>query len=433
MPKLKPKRILYVELVGRGEFLWTLPLAKALKERGHDVQFLTFRKNEEDCRAAGVKFREWVTPPWRGSTAGFGDSRPYHGRWIRQGIYSWRLRADLQNAAIPGLYEIIEEESRTADLLVAARHNALGAHLAYEKLGVPLVGLYPQPAPLRSCFHEPGLPIPEGSDWPRRAARSLYWWGIDLVVDHFQLPEFNRQRRRLGLHPIRRPFHGWVHSAGLNVGFFPEFFGPVQPDWPPNLVLAGFPLPAYGESAAPPAGLSDFLKAGEAPVVFTRGSHTYLASAFFEKAVEVCARLGVRGVLAGNASGFDSRRLPPSVMAPGYIPFEALLPRASAIVHHGGIGTTGHSLAAGLPQVITPMINDQFYNARRARQLGVANVLGPNEWSAESIARALKDVLGSPEIRRRSLALRDEVRRETRLEAACVAIEDYWRRASDTS
>lgn len=66
-------------------------------------------------------------------------------------------------------------------------------------------------------------------------------------------------------------------------------------------------------------------------------------------------------------SGFRVGREPPfpTVIAPGFVPFETLLRRAAAIVHHGGIGTTLHALTAGIPQLIPPMFDDQFYNARR--------------------------------------------------------------------
>ena len=66
------------------------------------------------------------------------------------------------------------------------------------------------------------------------------------------------------------------------------------------------------------------------------------------------------------------RRLPPGALHLPYVPFSALLPRLSGLVHHGGIGTSAQALAAGIPQLVVPFAHDQFDNAARLRRLGVA-------------------------------------------------------------
>jgi UDP:flavonoid glycosyltransferase YjiC (YdhE family) len=323
------------------------------------------------------------------------------------------------------LFEFVQREFQAGPLLVAARHNALGARLAHERLGVPLVGLYPTPGALRTCYDEPGLPIPEGNAWPLRLARGAVWWSIDQVADHFLLPTFNGYRRQLGLPAIRRPFHRWVESPGLNVGLFAECFSPIQPDWPANLVLAGFPVASTQETPPLPPRLTRFLDAGDAPIVFTRGSHVDMAPAFFAKAVEICRQLGRRAVLAGSAPGFDEQTLPATVCAPGFVSFDALLPRAAAIVHHGGIGTTALALASGIPQVVTPMFDDQFYNACRVARLGVGCRLARRDWSVSRFAETLETQLTSPQVRARCQQLASAVRRQSRLEEGCRAIERY--------
>ena len=52
-------------------------------------------------------------------------------------------------------------------------------------------------------------------------------------------------------------------------------------------------------------------------------------------------------------------------------PLSELFPRVDAIIHHGGIGSTGRSLMVGKPQLIVPFNGDQFDNARRVKQLGI--------------------------------------------------------------
>jgi hypothetical protein len=44
----------------------------------------------------------------------------------------------------------------------------------------------------------------------------------------------------------------WWHSLDLIIGIFPDCYGPPQPDWPPQMKLAGFPmLPGWNTVAFP--------------------------------------------------------------------------------------------------------------------------------------------------------------------------------------
>jgi rhamnosyltransferase subunit B len=85
--------------------------------------------------------------------------------------------------------------------------------------------------------------------------------------------------------------------------------------------------------------------------------------------------------------------MPPWALAVNYAPFDLLLPRLRALVHHGGIGTGAQALAAGLPQGFVPFAHDQFDNAQRWQQQGVGLILGRRGW-----ARALKQLLNDPAI-----------------------------------
>jgi sterol 3beta-glucosyltransferase len=48
-----------------------------------------------------------------------------------------------------------------------------------------------------------------------------------------------------------------------------------------------------------------------------------------------------------------------------------LFPQIDAAMHHGGAGTTGASLRAGLPTIIKPFFGDQFFWSARVQRLGV--------------------------------------------------------------
>jgi UDP:flavonoid glycosyltransferase YjiC (YdhE family) len=85
--------------------------------------------------------------------------------------------------------------------------------------------------------------------------------------------------------------------------------------------------------------------------------------------------------------------LPPGVAHFDYVPFSQVLPRAAALVHHGGIGTCAQGLAAGVPQVVMPLAHDQPDNADRLRRLGVSRTLMPKRFGGPALAATLDELL----------------------------------------
>ena len=76
-----------------------------------------------------------------------------------------------------------------------------------------------------------------------------------------------------------------------------------------------------------------------------------------------------------------------------YVPFSQVLPRAAALVHHGGIGTCAQGLAAGVPQMVMPLAHDQPDNADRLRRLGVSRTVMPKRFHGPALAATLDDLL----------------------------------------
>src|SRR5205085_2800708 len=95
------------------------------------------------------------------------------------------------------------------------------------------------------------------------------------------------------------------------------------------------------------------------------------------------------------------------------IPHDWLFPRAAAVVHHGGAGTTAAALRAGIPSVVVPFMADQPFWGRRIFHLGAGPRPLPRRLlSAERLAEALRQAVGDPAIRRRALNLGRRIRAE---------------------
>ena len=119
-------------------------------------------------------------------------------------------------------------------------------------------------------------------------------------------------------------------------------------------------------------------------------------------------------------------------MAP-YAPFSELFPRAAAIVHQAGIGTTAQALRAGKPMLIVPFSHHQPDNAARMVRLGVARVIGRRQYSAPTAADALRGLLDDPSYSARATAAAAQIHRDKGAGTAADVIEEVLEDAAPKS
>ncbi|MFI1235305.1 macrolide family glycosyltransferase [Nocardia salmonicida] len=95
-----------------------------------------------------------------------------------------------------------------------------------------------------------------------------------------------------------------------------------------------------------------------------------------------------------------------------WVPQRAILERADAFVTHAGMGGCGEGLLAGVPMIAVPQGAEQFMNADRLVELGVARRIDTAEVTAQNLRSALNDLIGDPEVARRSAQLRTRAQAE---------------------
>jgi UDP:flavonoid glycosyltransferase YjiC (YdhE family) len=234
-------------------------------------------------------------------------------------------------------------------------------------------------------------------------------------------------RRELGLPEGANPIFDAKHSPGLVLALFSRVLGDPQPDWPPNTLITGF---AFYDGDAGKLDLSpelqSFLAAGPPPLVFTLGSAAVMAAGdFYEQSASAIEMLGERAILlVGNEPhNRPSRALSEKICIAQYAPFSKIFPRASVIVHQGGVGTTAQALKAGRPMLVMPYSHDQPDNARRVRHLGVANVIQRKEYLAETAATKIRDLLEDVTYGQRAAEVARAIAQEDGVATACDALE----------
>jgi UDP:flavonoid glycosyltransferase YjiC (YdhE family) len=249
-----------------------------------------------------------------------------------------------------------------------------------------------------------------------------------FILDKVFAPEINRFRLSLDLPAIQSIFGGWMHSPQMNIGLFPEWFAPPQPDWPPQTQLTGFVF--YDKQKAGKdvsEDLEDFLNAGSPPIIFTAGTAMKHAGQFFRDCIEACQRIGQRGILLSQHPEQLPAELPQGIRHFPYVPFSSVLPRARALVHHGGIGTTAQAIAAGIPHVIRPMAHDQPDTALRVEGLDIGAALNPKNFNATTLASRLDVLISSNSVLERCKSFASKIHPAQALSDTCDLIEDLAR------
>ena len=362
-------------------FIW---LGKLLMARGYRVTMVTTVIFAEAAEAAGIGFVGLGTVE---EIEAIGNDR----RIWKLGIGT-KLVLDHAVAWSPRYLEAVENLG-SVDLMMAPL-TAFGARLAREKHGIPLITVHLQPMVFMSAYETPLLH--PSFAWLRALPVGLrrFLFSLPNAVDLLALPGIRRICRDIGVPPPRSIWREWWHSPDGVLALFPAWFGTPQPDWPPHLFQADFPMEDLTAELAMQPELADFLAAGEKPVVFTPGSANVQAGKFFASAEEAVKRLGIRAVFVTRMENQITPGMVGRILQVDFVPFSKLLGHASAFVHHGGVGTMAQGFRAGVPQLVMAMSHDQPDNAERLRKLGSGIALMAQDFTPERVTDELARLLG---------------------------------------
>lgn len=418
-----PRRIVLATWGSFGDLHPFMALGLGLRARGHQVVLATTDIYREKVEGEGLEFRRMRPdmPPTEEITAlirKIMDPKQGTKTVIKEGLMPH----------VRDQYADLMEAAAGADVLLNHPIVHTGPLVA-EKLGIPWVDCMLQPMLLLSS-HEPPVP----PEMPALAA--LYRlgpgfnrWFMKLTKKMFRSwgEPVDQLRQEVGLPPGGCPIFEAHFSPYLNLALFSEMLGAPQPDWPQPTVQCGFPFyDRLSAGSGMPPDLQAFLDRGPAPIVFTLGtSAVFTAGDFYQESIEAVQRLGRRAVLLVGQEGLNElpSPLPEGIIGAAYAPHSELFARAAAIVHQGGVGTTGQALRAGKPTLIVPFAHDQPDNAVRVARRGGARWILRSRYNARSAERELRLLLEDPEYARRADEVGRRVRAEDGVDTACDAIE----------
>jgi UDP:flavonoid glycosyltransferase YjiC (YdhE family) len=345
---------------------------------------------------------------------------------LRRGLI--RVGRELLLPALRATYEDTLAAAEGADLLVS--QVPLAARLVAEKTGVAWASTTHIPLFFFSAHDPPVLPVAPFLTRKLRPLGPAFWGAVLRFSKWATRPlarPWYRLRAELGLPPAREGNPLDSHSPALVLALFSKLLADKQPDWPPQTVVTGLPLYDGGGAGLPPE-LVRFLDGGPQPVVFTLGTAVAAAAGrFFAHSAAAAKLLGRRAVLILKDARNRPPALPDGVAAFDYAPFSELFGRAAAVVHHGGVGTTGLAMRAGRPMLVMPCSWDQPDNAARVVRLGIARSIPRHRYTPGHAAAELRRLLEDPAYSRRALEVGEQVRQEDGVGAACDALERLLR------
>lgn len=398
-------RILLAAIGSYGDVNPFLAVGGALRRRGHSVVLAAPAQYAGDAGREGLEFK--ALRPDMDSKDSALMARVMDARSGPQ-----NLVRELVMPAVRDTYADLEAAAAGADVLVSHMLTYALPVLA-EKKGLRWLSVVLAPLSLFSSSDPPVMAAaPVSPKTLRRLSRS---WSDPVRA----------LRGELGLPPGADAIYEGQHSPYGVLALFPGAFAAPQQDWPAKTRLCGFPFYDQdfgGKGLAP--DLAAFLDAGDPPVVFTLGSAAVSAAGeFYGFAAAAARRLGRRALLLAGPGADALGDLPPGVMAARSAPYHALFPRAAAVVHSGGIGTTAQALRAGRPQLVVPFAHDQFDNAARVERLGAGRALSLAGLDSARLEEALRNLLSDASLGEKAAAAARAVGGDDGVATACDAVE----------
>lgn len=407
-------RVVIVAVGSYGDVAPYTGLAVALSAAGHPTAIATHAPYERAVRDAGLEFRPLPMDPRQVLAGEHGRAASGAGPLAMR--HSIAMIAEHQRDLGQGILAAAEG----AEHLLLSPMAWLGWHVA-QGLGIASSGAYLQPWTPTAEFPPAAMTTRSLGGWGNKAAaRALRTAGqrpARGVIDDL--------RAQLGLAPMSpgRSFAQMdADSWPVLYGFSPSVVPPPR-DWPDWHRVVGYWWPVDDPAWTPSDELRDFLDAGPAPVVLGFGSMPADDPERLGRLLTEAARTArVRAVVqTGDA---DLQVEGDDVLAVGHVPHSWLFPRAAAVVHHCGAGTTAAGLRAGVPTVPVPVMVDQPFWAKRLRGLGVATEPLPfTDLTSAGLASRITAAVADLSMRSRATDLAASLRHEDGYAPVVAALE----------
>jgi UDP:flavonoid glycosyltransferase YjiC (YdhE family) len=416
----KPVRIAILVVGTVGDIRPLLALGSGLRALGHQVTVATHELYEKEVRSGGMDFACITVNPVAVMETSDGLD------WLRSQsnpVKAVRAMTAMLRPVLRSIFDDSWQACKNADALICSPLCVHGWDIA-ERLGVPCV--FTPLFPMRrtrsfAAVHAPQLPLGAVYNLLTHLANQQISWQPFRDITNLWRAE------ALGLPPQpvwgARRLMGWPDVPVLSG--FSEVLLPKPRDWPANHHITGYWFDA-APAAEPDRAVVDFVNDGAPPVYVGFGSMADPEpDRLADMLREALRKTRQRAVVATGWAKLPVQTSDQMLVVPS-VPHEWLFPRVAAAVHHGGSGTTGAALKAGVPSVVVPYFFDQPLWALRIARLGVgARPIPRSKLTAERLAAALREVVGDRAMLDRARAVSQRIQAEDGVGKAIRLIDGH--------
>lgn len=389
-------RITCLTIGSRGDVQPYIALCRGLIAEGHKPKIATH-----------TEFRGWVESHGIEFAPVEGDPAELMRICVENGMFTYSFLKEASATFRGWIDELLTsawKACQNTDLLIESPSAMGGIHIA-EALGIPYFRAFTMPW-TRTRAYPHAFAVPEhkmGGAYNYITYvmfDNVFWKAIAGQVNRWRKKELGLPSTNLEkMQPNKVPF---LYNFSPSVVVPPLDYS----DW---IRVTGYWFLDEGKDWQPPKELTDFIKRARADnkklVYIGFGSIVVSDSAALTKTiVKSVQKADVRCILSkGWSDRLDKKgasepeiQLPDDMLQIKSAPHDWLFTQIDAAAHHGGAGTTGASLRAGLPTIIKPFFGDQFFFGSRVEDLGVGIYL--RKLNVSVFSRALWEAVHSERI-----------------------------------
>lgn len=406
-------RITCLTIGSRGDVQPYIALCKGLLKDGHKPKIATHAEFQVWIESHGIEF-----------ACVEGDPGELMRLCIENGTFTLSFLREA-NATFRGWLDDLLDSAYKAcegsELLIESPSAMAGIHIA-EKLGIPYFRAFTMPWTRTRAY-------PHAFIMPENKMGGAYNYMTYVMFDNIFWKATAHQVNRWRNKTLGLPNTGLEKMQPNKVPFLYNFSPSVVAppldfsDW---VRVTGYWFLDEGGDYKPPQELQDFIQKARADgkkIVYVGFGSIIVndPAKMTQEVIDAILKADVRCILSKGWSdritGKDEPNrplaeepvMPPEIHVIKSAPHDWLFRQIDAAAHHGGSGTTGASLRAGIPTIIRPFFGDQFFFASRVEDLGVG--VWVKKWGTKSFGRALWEVTRNERMIVKARQLGEQIRR----------------------
>ncbi|OAQ75685.1 UDP-glucose:sterol glycosyltransferase [Purpureocillium lilacinum] len=421
-----PLKITCLTIGSRGDVQPYIALCKGLLAEGHKPRIATHAEFQGWIESHGIEFAPVA-----------GDPGELMRLCIENGTFTLSFLREANSTFRGWLAELLDSAYQAcegSELLIESPSAMAGIHIA-EKLGIPYFRAFTMPWTRTRAY-------PHAFIMPEHKMGGAYNYMTYVMFDNIFWKATAHQVNRWRNKTLGLPNTGLEKMQPNKVPFLYNFSPSVVAppldfsDW---IRVTGYWFLDEGDEYQPPQELDDFIKRARADgkkIVYVGFGSIIVndPAKMTQEVIDAVRKADVRCILSKGWSDRitpkndtakprpDEPEMPPEIYVIKSAPHDWLFRQIDAAAHHGGSGTTGASLRAGIPTIIRPFFGDQYFFASRVEDLGVG--VWVKRWGTNSFGRALWEVTRNERMIVKARVLGEQIRKEKGVD---LAIQNIYR------